>query len=187
MHIWRVANHLASPRAKKWQHAGDTSCARVKCPVQLRAEPLAPNVVVLSATAMVHCPVALVVSADRQVRRLISASLGQIGCTSLDVATGREGFECAGAAHVDLVIVDVSVPGGFETDMVRQLRTVQPDLKVLYLIGRASPLMYNGCSGQPATDAFLTKPFGLHELTDVVSSWLEDAMTPIDVSGLSLN
>src|SRR4051812_14462087 len=55
---------------------------------------------------MLNCPVALVVSADRQVRRLISASLGQIGCTSLDVATGREGFECAGAAHVDLVIVD---------------------------------------------------------------------------------
>jgi DNA-binding response OmpR family regulator len=64
---------------------------------------------------MLNCPVALVVSADRQVRRLISASLGQIGCTSLDVATGREGFECAGAAHVDLVIVDVCLPDGCET------------------------------------------------------------------------
>src|SRR4051812_20105014 len=46
---------------------------------------LAPNVVVLDPTPMLNCPVALVVSADRQVRRLISASLGQIGCTSLDV------------------------------------------------------------------------------------------------------
>ena len=136
---------------------------------------------------MINCPVALVVSKDRQVRRLISATLGQIGCTSLDVATGREGFECAGAAHVDLVIVDVSVPDGFETDMVRQLRAVQPDLKVLYLIGRASPLLYNRCSGRDTTDAFLTKPFGLHELTDVVASWLDDAPALFDVSGLSLN
>ena len=64
---------------------------------------------------MLNCPVALVVSSDRQVRRLISASLGQIGCTSLDVATGREGSECAGAAHVDLVIVDVCMPDGFES------------------------------------------------------------------------
>jgi two-component system cell cycle sensor histidine kinase/response regulator CckA len=135
---------------------------------------------------MLHCPVALVVSADRQVRRLISASLGQIGCTSLDVATGREGFECAGAAHVDLVIVDVCLPGEFETDMVRQLRAVQPDLKVLYLIGRANP-MFNRYPGKQSTDAFLTKPFGLHELTDVVSSWLEDALAPFNVAGLSLN
>ena len=137
---------------------------------------------------MLNCPVALVVSADRQVRRLISASLGQIGCTSLDVATGREGFECAGAAHVDLVIVDVCVPDGFETDMVRQLRAVQPDLKVLYLIGRANPSpLFNRCSGKRTTDAFLTKPFGLDELTDVVESWLDDALAPFNVSGLSLN
>jgi len=134
---------------------------------------------------MVNCPVALVVSKDRQVRRLISASLGQIGCTSLDVATGREGFECAGASHVDLVIVDVCLPDGFETDMVRQLRATQPDLKVLYLVGRAHPIFAQ--AGRQTTDAFLTKPFGLHELTDVVSSWLDDALAPFNVSGLSLN
>jgi two-component system cell cycle sensor histidine kinase/response regulator CckA len=139
-----------------------------------------------STIIMLNCPVALVVSSDRQVRRLISASLGQIGCTSLDVATGREGFECAGAAHVDLVIVDVSMPDGFETDMVRQLRAGQPDLKVLYLIGRASPL-FNRCSGKRSTDAFLTKPFGLHELTEVVVSWLDDSVGPMNAAGLSLN
>jgi DNA-binding response OmpR family regulator len=136
--------------------------------------------------SMVHCPVALVVSSDRQVRRLISASLGQIGCTSLDVATGREGFECAGAAHVDLVIVDVCVPDGFENDMVLQLRAAQPDLKVLYLIGRATPL-FNRSSGKRSTEAFLTKPFGLHELTEVVVSWLDDALGPMTASGMTLH
>lgn len=135
---------------------------------------------------MLNCPVALVVSSDRQVRRLISASLGQIGCTSLDVATGREGFECAGAAPIDLVIVDVCMPAGFETDMVLQLRAAQPDLKVLYLVGRASPL-FTRCSGKRSTDAFLTKPFGLHELTEVVASWLDDALAPLNKAGLSLN
>ena len=122
---------------------------------------------------MLNCPVALVVSSDRQVRRLISASLGQIGCTSLDVATGREGFECAGAAHVDLVIVDVCMPDGFETDMVRQLRAGQPDLKVLYLIGRASPL-FNRCSGKRSTDVHL----GLGDATgpaDVRLRWRDRA------------
>jgi two-component system cell cycle sensor histidine kinase/response regulator CckA len=135
---------------------------------------------------MINCPVALVVSSDRQVRRLISASLGQIGCTSLDVATGREGFECAGAGHVDLVIVDVCMPDGFETDMVRQLRAAQPDLKVLYLVGRASPL-FTRCSGKRTTDAFLTKPFGLHELTEVVASWLDDPLASLSTSGLTVN
>jgi CheY-like chemotaxis protein len=135
---------------------------------------------------MINCPVALVVSSDRQVRRLISASLGQIGCTSLDVATGREGFECAGAAHVDLVIVDVGMPDGFETDMVRQLRAGQPDLKVLYLVGRASSL-FSRCAGKKSTEAFLAKPFGLHELTEVVASWLDDPLAPLSGSGLSLN
>ena len=135
---------------------------------------------------MLNCPVALVVSSDRQVRRLISASLGQIGCTSLDVATGREGSECAGAAHVDLVIVDVCMPDGFESDMVRQLRTEQPDLKVLYLVGRASPL-FSRCSGKRSIDAFLAKPFGLDELTEVVASWLDDELAPLNVAGLLMN
>ena len=87
---------------------------------------------------------------------------------------------------MDLVIVDVCMPDGFETDMVRQLRAAQPDLKVLYLVGRASPL-FTRCSGKRTTDAFLTKPFGLHELTEVVASWLDDPFAPLCTSGLTVN
>ena len=48
-------------------------------------------------------------------------------------------------------------------------------------------LVYDQLDFGRGIDAFLTKPFGLHELTDVVASWLEDPLAPAHISGLSLN
>ena len=139
---------------------------------------LAPNVVVPHGQPPCSSVPSLWSSARTvRSRRLISASLGQIGCTSLDVATGRERVRmCAGAAHVDLVIVDVCLPDGCETDMVRQLRAsaarsegALPDRP-----GQSAlrPLLRESA----APTRFSRKPFGLDELTDVVASWLDDAL-----------
>lgn len=135
---------------------------------------------------MRYCPVALVVSADRQVRRLIAASLDELGCTTLDAATNKEGLEFAAETRVDWVIVDVFPPGAFESDMIRQLRVKQPALKVLYLIDRASPVL-NRWSVVRHNDTYLGKPFALPELCDIVASWLDDSLALLKLAGISLN
>lgn len=135
---------------------------------------------------MHNCAVALVVSADRQVRQLIAASLDRIGCTAVDVATSQEGLKCAGASRVDFLILDVSLPGALEPDMVRQLRGEQPDLKVLYLIG-PSYGVFDHCCAVGRIDAYLLKPFALHQLCDVVACWLHDGVARAPMASLSLN
>ena len=135
---------------------------------------------------MTDCSVALVVSADRQVRQLIAAGLDRIGCTAVDVATSQEGLACAGASRVDFLILDVSLPGALEPDMVRRLRGEQPDLKVLYLIGPAYGVFDHSCA-VGRIDAYLLKPFALHQLCDVVACWLNDEVTRANTTTLSLN
>ena len=135
---------------------------------------------------MLYCPTALVVSPDRQVRQLVVASLDQLGCSTLGAATHAAGLEYAALTHVDVVVVDVCQPDAFETAMIWELRRNQPDLKVLYLIGRANPVCESGLPAK-AHDFYLRKPFRLHELCEVVSSWLEDGMPRLTVTGISLN
>ncbi len=137
---------------------------------------------------MPFSPVALVVSADRHLRRLVAASLDQIGCASVDVATSREGLECVGATRIDFVIVDVCLTDAFEEVLIRQLRVDRPDLKALYLIGRANPVFNRG-SIIRRIDAYLRKPFRLYELHDVVTFLLHDhdGFAPVKLAGTSLN
>jgi DNA-binding response OmpR family regulator len=135
---------------------------------------------------MCSYPMALVVSPDPHVRRLIAATLDQIGCVAFDVATGQEGLACAGATRVNLVIVDVSLPNAFETTLIKQLRVGQPDLKVLYLIGGANTAGDHRLVWE-APDAYLCKPFELEQLSDIVASWLRDDIIPLVAAGLSMN
>lgn len=135
---------------------------------------------------MNDCSVALVVSADRHVRQLITAGLDRIGCTAVDVSTSQEGLACAGGNRVDFLILDVSLPGALEPDMVRRLRGEQPDLKVLYLIGPAFGVFDHSCA-VGRIDAYLMKPFALHQLCDVVASWLNNDIARASTTALSLN
>jgi DNA-binding response OmpR family regulator len=131
-------------------------------------------------------PMALVVSPDAHVRRLIAATLHHIGCVAFDVATGQEGLVCVGATRVNLVIVDVSQADAFETTLIGQLRVEQPDLKVLYLIGGVNAAA-DHCFVWEALDAYLCKPFGLEQLSEIVASWLRADPAPLLVASPSMN
>ncbi|MGB9458927.1 MAG: response regulator [Bryobacteraceae bacterium] len=63
------------------------------------------------------------------------------------------------SGRVDLLLVDVSMPEKTGLDLARALLSLQPDLKVLYMSGRAGAA---GCEfyGVPQTgEHFLQKPF----------------------------
>ena len=130
--------------------------------------------------------IALVVSAERQVRQLIVVSLAELGCSTIEAATHEEGLEYAALTYVDVVVVDVGQLDAFESAMICELRRNQPALKVLYLVGRMNPVFRSSLEPK-AHDFYLRKPFRLHELCDIVSSWLEDGKAFLTVTGISLN
>jgi CheY-like chemotaxis protein len=131
-------------------------------------------------------PVALVVSSDRQVRQLIVASLDELGCTTLDAASDKQGLEFAAITRVDCVIIDACPPETLVSNMIRQLRLLQPEIRVLYLVDRA------GAAPGPwsvlrRTDTCLNKPFELTELCRIVESWCNGSLAFENVAGMSMN
>ena len=134
---------------------------------------------------MRYCPIALVVSVDRQVRQLVAVSLGELGCATCDAATREEGLTYAARMSLDVVVVDVCQPDAVGSDLIRELRVSQPNLKVLYLIGPAHSVFRSGIP--KAHDSYLRKPFRLDELCDIVSSWLEDGVMLPGVTGVAMN
>lgn len=136
--------------------------------------------------AMRPTPVALVVSADRQVRQLIVASLDELGCATLDASSDTQGLEFASATRVDCVIVDACWPESPVSNMVRQLRVLQPEIRVLYLVDRARAVP-SPWSTLRRTDSCLNKPFELGELCKIIESWLDDRPSFVNVARMSLN
>jgi hypothetical protein len=135
---------------------------------------------------MRNFPVALIVSADHQVRQAICASFGQLGCTTLGTSSHDGGLNDDASARVDFVVVDVCHSHAFDSDLVRELRAKRPNVPVVYLIGRASPVFKRG-PGVDDRDLDAARRYRVYDLTTVVLPWVDDRMALLAVSSISMN
>ncbi len=131
-------------------------------------------------------PVALVVSADQQVRQAICASFGQLGCRTLGTASHEGGLNEDASARLDFVIVDVCHVDAFDSELLRELRAKRPNVPVLYLIGRASPV-FQRFPGFDASDLQAARRFRVYDATTVVLPGFDDQMALLAVSSISMN
>ena len=130
-------------------------------------------------------PVALIVSRDCHLRRLLTHSLDGSGGDASGAATGAEGIARVEATRVDLVIVDLSSDPSEEA-LLQRLRAEPPGLRVIGLAGRFCSSRLERPS-RARLDVCLRKPFRLDELTDVVSSWLFEDAAPASAARVALN
>ncbi|HZR26445.1 MAG TPA: hypothetical protein VFA59_22810 [Vicinamibacterales bacterium] len=131
-------------------------------------------------------PVALVVSADQQIRHAICASFGHLGCRTLGTASHEGGLNDDASARVDFIVVDVCHTHAFDSDLVRELRAKRPDVPVLYLIGRASPVFKRG-PGFDVNDLQEARRYRVYDATTVVLKGFDDRMAMLAVSSISMN
>lgn len=102
----------------------------------------------------------LVVDDDAEVRELARLTLEDIGLTVLLASTGNEAIEIFEQmnAKIELVLLDLTMPGIDSASTVRALRDIKPEIRVLlssgYLAGDAIERM-----GETGVDAFLQKPW----------------------------
>ena len=116
----------------------------------------------------------LVVEDEDSVRALVRAMLSRLGCEVIDCAGPHQAkaWARANADAIDLLVTDVSMPGGSGPSLYRELAVGRPGLKVLFMSG------YLGATAQ-ADDmtklggAFLEKPFGIDAFTRKVLEVLE--------------
>ncbi|MBD3222714.1 response regulator [bacterium] len=109
----------------------------------------------------------LLVDDQEAIRRFLETTLERRGYQVRSAATGREGLALATDARPDLVLLDVRLPDGDGLDVLEELRTLHPDLRVIILTSYGRGEMAARARERGAVD-FVTKPVDLERLLDLV-------------------
>lgn len=130
----------------------------------------------------------LVVEDDDAIRRGIADALTFAGYEVLAAASGHEGLSRALAAAIDLVLLDLMLPGPSGFEILRAVREARPTLPVIILSARGEEadrvrgLRLGG-------DDYVVKPFSVKELLARVEAVLRrsperpDRVQRIDLAG----
>jgi CheY-like chemotaxis protein len=107
----------------------------------------------------------LVVDDEPEVRKLVSAMVGQFGHAVLTADSGEHALTLYKnhKAPIDLLITDVIAPGMSGPMLADKLTEIQPDLKVLYISGYDNTHVVQKYVVEKG-HALLTKPFTLEEM-----------------------
>jgi two-component system alkaline phosphatase synthesis response regulator PhoP len=105
----------------------------------------------------------LVIEDEPSIRRGVADALGTGGYSALEAADGRTGLETALAASVDLVLLDLMLPGMDGLEVLEQIRAARPGLPVICLTAMGEPAdRVRGL--KLGADDYVVKPFGVAEL-----------------------
>ena len=105
----------------------------------------------------------LVVEDDPAIRRGVVAALAFAGYDVLEASDGPRGLALAETAEVDLVLLDVVLPGTDGLEILRRVRESRPTRPVILLTARAAEDDRVGGLAAGADD-YVVKPFSVREL-----------------------
>ncbi len=105
----------------------------------------------------------LLVEDEPRIVRLLERGLGAHGHQLETASDGTDGLEMADDGGIDLVILDIGLPGMDGQEVLRRLRARRPELPVLMLTAR-DDVPSTVQTLDAGADDYLTKPFALEEL-----------------------
>ncbi|MEZ5773770.1 MAG: response regulator [Hyphomicrobiaceae bacterium] len=114
----------------------------------------------------------LLVEDEEAVRRIAARALARQGYQVLEAGTGAEALDVL-AEHdgrVDLVVSDIVMPEMDGPTLLKALRKVNPEMKIIFISGYAEDALKSLEGGEEFQ--FLPKPFQLKELVAVVKETL---------------
>jgi len=104
----------------------------------------------------------LIVDDDREIRTLLAEYLEKNGCRTLTAADGKAMWKTLDEAQVDLIVLDLNLPGEDGLTLCRHLRS-RSDTPIVMLTARGEPL--DRILGlEMGADDYLPKPFEPREL-----------------------
>lgn len=119
--------------------------------------------------------VILLVDDDPSVRTMIRRVLASEGYTVLTAATAEEAFEATRTRPVNLVMLDLNMPGQGGWDTFAKLSSLDPSLAVIIITARPNQLFTALAAG---VDALLEKPFDYNQMLETVRTVLDDPSSP---------
>ncbi len=115
----------------------------------------------------------LIVDDDDQLRQIVAKLLRSEGYKATPVGSGREMLETLRAVHVDLIVLDVMLPGMSGIDLCRQVRQTS-SVPIMMLTARSEE-SDRVLGLEMGADDYLTKPFSSLELLARVRALLRRA------------
>lgn len=114
----------------------------------------------------------LLVAEDHEAaRELITHALEGEGYNLIFAETGNEASNVIGQKHFDAALLDVSLPGISGVDLCRKIKRESPPTPVILMSGALPPSDLAHETEEVGADAFLAKPFSLHELRTVLRAF----------------
>ncbi len=142
-----------------------------------------------------HLRRALVVEDNRDIGNLLRLHLEDLGMQVDLTASGRAGLDMSGAAHYDLVVLDLMLPELDGLEICRLLRH-RPRYVPIMMVTAKSTEVDRVLGLEIGADDYLVKPFGVREFQARAKALLRrvDALTAgpdhlaiIDVGGLRID
>jgi DNA-binding response OmpR family regulator len=132
----------------------------------------------------------LLVEDERGIADFVERALRAQGHAVEVAADGVEGGQRAVGSDLDLVILDVMLPGRSGLEILEEIRAVKPALPVIMLTARAEVADKVAGLDAGATD-YMTKPFSVEELLARVRAHLrtpaQAETTRLSVAGIELD
>lgn len=114
----------------------------------------------------------LIVEDDATIARFVELELEHAGFDVVRAADGPAAIELLGSVDVDLVVLDLMLPGIDGIDVARHIRKTGSDVPILMLTARAET--HDVVSGFDAgADDYLRKPFEIPELLSRIRALLK--------------
>ena len=114
----------------------------------------------------------LIVDDDPSIRHMLGRVLVDEGYDAPAAANGREGLEIAAAQEVDLVLLDLKMPGMNGQDALKQLNVLHPELPVIMMTAFPGRQFEGGLNG---ISALLQKPLDFPILLEAIKKLLAQA------------
>ncbi len=112
----------------------------------------------------------LVIEDDKKLRELMCETLTEHEYEVRSARNGAMGLQLLEEASVDLVISDIFMPEKDGLEVIREIRTVSPDMKIIAVSGggRLGKETYLMAAKRMGANHVLGKPFNLQEFIDLV-------------------
>lgn len=106
----------------------------------------------------------LVIDDDYHMRLVVRQMLEQKNHTVVDEEDGQKGVKRYASESFDLVITDIVMPEKEGLETIRELKKIDPDVKIIAISGGA-------LKGPPTSYLALAKQFGAKESIEKPFSW----------------
>ena len=116
----------------------------------------------------------LVIDDEAMVRLAVGAALRFAGHEVVDASDGETGIDLIQQQRFDLIVTDIRLPGLGGQEVIKALRRVRPECRVIAVGGGGTVTAFGpeAYARQIGADRVLYKPFAVHELNAAVAELL---------------